>query len=178
MSREALLESLSAVMDNEADEFETRRVLAEVSKDPELRATWSRYAMVSAVIRGEPMMPNLDIARGVTSTLERDEVAAAPAAPAAAPVASRRWSGWSGIGRVAVAASVTFAVLAGVRMYNQSDVSTQGLAQQTPSQLSVPQPARSPAVLASFSEESTKANANSKADQPAAGDQQETPAQR
>lgn len=175
MSREALLESLSAVMDNEADEFETRRVLAEVSKDPELRATWSRYAMVSAVIRGEPMMPNLDIARGVTSTLERDEVAAASAAPAVAPVASRRWSG---IGRIAVAASVTFAVLAGVRMYNQADVSTQGLAQQTPSQLSVPQPARSPAVLASFSEESTKANADRKADQPAVGDQQETPAQR
>lgn len=175
MSREALLESLSAVMDNEADEFETRRVIAEVSKDPELRATWSRYAMVSAVIRGEPMMPNLDIAKGVTTTLERDEVAAAPAAPVAAQVGKGRWSS---LGRVAVAASVTFAVLAGVRMYNQSDVSTQGLAQQAPSQLTVPQPARSPAVLASFSEESTKANAEAKADQPAAGEKQDVPAPR
>lgn len=175
MSREALLESLSAVMDNEADEFETRRVIAEVSKDPELRATWSRYAMVSAVIRGEPMLPNLDIAKGVTTTLERDEAVAAPAAPV---VAQARKSGWSSLGRVAVAASVTFAVLAGVRMYNQSDVSTQGLAQQAPSQLTVPQPARSPAVLASFSEESTKANAEVKADKPMAGEKQEAPAQR
>src|SRR5689334_18107609 len=109
MSREALLESLSAVMDNEADEFETRRVIAEVSKDPELRATWSRYAMVSAVIRGEPMLPNLDIAKGVTTTLERDEVATAPVA---APVAAQASRGrWSSLGRVAVAASVTFAVL-------------------------------------------------------------------
>lgn len=176
MSREALLESLSAVMDNEADEFETRRVIAEVSKDPELRATWSRYAMVSAVIRGEPMLPNLDIAKGVTTTLERDEVAAVPVA---APVAAQASKGrWSSLGRVAVAASVTFAVLAGVRMYNQSDVSTQGLAQQAPSQLTVPQPARSPAVLASFSEESTKANAEVKADKPAAGEKQDAPAQR
>jgi len=174
MSREALLESLSAVMDNEADEFETRRVLSEVSKDPELRATWSRYAMVSAVIRGEPMMPNLDIAKGVTTTLERDDVAAAPAASTVAPAAKSRWSS---LGRVAVAASVTFAVLAGVRMYNQSDVSTQGLAQQAPTQLTTPQPARSPAVLASFSEESTKAAADNKVDQ-AAGAKQETPAQR
>lgn len=171
MSREALLESLSAVMDNEADEFETRRVIAEVSKDPELRATWSRYAMVSAVIRGEPMMPLLDIAKDVTTTLERDDAAAAPAAPVAAQASKGRWSS---LGRVAVAASVTFAVLAGVRMYNQSDVSTQGLAQQAPSQLTVPQPARSPAVLASFSEESSKA----KADQPAVGEKQEAPAQR
>ncbi|QDD91414.1 sigma-E factor negative regulatory protein [Pseudomonas oryzihabitans] len=175
MSREALLESLSAVMDNEADEFETRRVLSEVSKDPELRATWSRYAMVSAVIRGEPMMPNLDIAKGVTSTLERDDVAAAPVAAAVAPAAKSRWAS---LGRVAVAASVTFAVLAGVRMYNQSDVATQGLAQQAPSQLTAPQPARSPAVLASFSEESTKAAADNKVDQSAAGVKQETPAQR
>jgi sigma-E factor negative regulatory protein RseA len=171
MSREALLESLSAVMDNEADEFETRRVIAEVSKDPELRATWSRYAMVSAVIRGEPMMPNLDIAKGVTTTLERDEAAVAPAAPVVAQVSKGRWSS---LGRVAVAASVTFAVLAGVKVYNQSDVSSQGLAQQAPSQLAVPQPARSPAVLASFSEESTKA----KADQSAVGEKQEAPVQR
>lgn len=39
MSREALHESLSAVMDNEADELELRRVLA--GDNPELRATWS-----------------------------------------------------------------------------------------------------------------------------------------
>ena len=44
MSREALQESLSAVMDNEADELELRRVLAS-SGDEELRSTWSRYHM-------------------------------------------------------------------------------------------------------------------------------------
>ena len=38
MSREALQESLSAVMDNEADELELRRVLNAVD-DPETRAT-------------------------------------------------------------------------------------------------------------------------------------------
>jgi sigma-E factor negative regulatory protein RseA len=39
MSHETLQESLSAVMDNEADELELRRVLA-ASEDGELRGTW------------------------------------------------------------------------------------------------------------------------------------------
>ena len=46
MSREALQESLSALMDNEADELELRRVLAACGEDAEMRAAWSRYQLV------------------------------------------------------------------------------------------------------------------------------------
>ena len=48
MSREALQESLSALMDNETDELELRRVLA-ASGEGEVRATWAR-ASIRAIL--------------------------------------------------------------------------------------------------------------------------------
>ena len=56
MSREALQESLSAVMDNEADELELRRVLG-ASNDADLRATWSRYQVARAVMHKDLLVP-------------------------------------------------------------------------------------------------------------------------
>ncbi|WP_286787070.1 MULTISPECIES: RseA family anti-sigma factor [unclassified Pseudomonas] len=162
MNREALLESLSAVMDNEADELEVRRVLAATSEDAELRATWSRYAMARAVIRNEPIMPKLDIASAVSAALANEE---APVVTTPAAVAKPKAGRWSAISRVAVAASVTVAVLAGVRLYNQEGVSEQ-MAQQAPAPISVPQ-VQSPAVLANYSEESAQ-SAESKAANPSA----------
>ncbi len=48
-----LKESLSAVMDGEADEFEIRRVLNEAAQDDALRGVWTRYHLVRSVLRGE-----------------------------------------------------------------------------------------------------------------------------
>ncbi|MGE8393899.1 MAG: sigma-E factor negative regulatory protein [Pseudomonas sp.] len=141
MSREALQESLSAVMDNEADELELRRVLNAVD-DPETRATWSRYQVARAAMHKELVLPQLDIASAVSAALV-DE--AAPAKVSRGP--------WRSLGRLAVAASVTVAVLAGVRLYNQDEISGAQLAAQQPAQqgLSLPQ-AQGPAVLAGYSE--------------------------
>lgn len=110
MSREALQETLSAVMDNEADELELRRVLAACGEDAELRSTWSRYQLARSVMHREPTLPKLDIAAAVSAALA-DE--------AAPPKAEK--GPWRMVGRLAVAASVTLAVLAGVRLYNQND---------------------------------------------------------
>ncbi|MBD9513770.1 RseA family anti-sigma factor [Pseudomonas sp. LABIM340] len=142
MSREALQESLSAVMDNEADELELRRVLAACGEDAELRATWSRYQLARAVMHREPAMPKLDIAAAVSAALA-DEAAPAP----------RSRNPWRNVGRLAVAASVTLAVLAGVRMYHQDDSVANGLAQQgaTP-QIALPQ-VQGPAVLAGYTQD-------------------------
>ncbi|HBO5704140.1 sigma-E factor negative regulatory protein [Pseudomonas aeruginosa] len=115
MSREALQETLSAVMDNEADELELRRVLAACGEDAELRSTWSRYQLARSVMHREPTLPKLDIA-------------------------------------AAVAASVTLAVLAGVRLYNQNDALPQMAQQGTTPQIALPQ-VKGPAVLAGYSEE-------------------------
>ncbi|WCY13998.1 anti-sigma factor MucA [Pseudomonas aeruginosa] len=134
MSREALQETLSAVMDNEADELELRRVLAACGEDAELRSTWSRYQLARSVMHREPTLPKLDIAAAVSAALA-DE--------AAPPKAEK--GPWRMVGRLAVAASVTLAVLAGVRLYNQNDALPQ-MAQQGPQ-------VKGPAVLAGYSEE-------------------------
>ncbi len=152
MSREALHESLSAVMDNEADELELRRMLA--GDNPELRATWSRYQLARAAMHKELIEPRLDIAAAVSAALA-DETA--PAQP--------RRSGWKGLGRLAVAASVTVAVLAGVRLYNQNEVAGPQLAQQAaqPS-ISVPQASQGSTVLAGYSEGQAEVPAQTAAD--------------
>lgn len=154
MSREALHESLSAVMDNEADELELRRVLA-ASDDAELRAKWSRYQVARAAMHKDLQVPSFDISAAVAAAIEAEEApVAAPAAEAQAAPAGR-WR--KGIGRLAVAASVTFAVLAGVKVYNTTEmagpqVAVQPAAEQLPQGVSVPSAAQGPAVLAGFSE--------------------------
>jgi sigma-E factor negative regulatory protein RseA len=140
MSRENLQESLSAMMDNQADELELRRVLT-ASDDPELRATWSRYHAARAVMHKEQLYPFLDIASAVSAALADD----------AAPVAQQpQRSLWRTVGGLAVAASVAVAVLAGVRVYNQADITGTQLAQQaTQPMLNIPH-VSSPAMLAGF----------------------------
>jgi sigma-E factor negative regulatory protein RseA len=146
MSREALQESLSAVMDNEADELELRRVLNAID-DADTRATWSRYQIARAAMHKELLIPHLDITAAVSAAIA-DEVS--PLKAARGP--------WRSLGRLAVAASVTVAVLAGVRLYNQDDIAGAQLAQQAPqpASLSVPQ-VKGPAVLAGYTESNEQA---------------------
>ncbi|MDC6379437.1 anti sigma-E factor RseA C-terminal domain-containing protein [Pseudomonas graminis] len=140
MSREALQESLSAVMDNEADELELRRVLSAI-EDADTRATWSRYQIARAAMHKELLIPHLDISAAV----------AAGIAVEVSPLKAGRGP-WRTLGRLAVAASVTVAVLAGVRLYNQDEIAGAQLAQQTqPTNVAMPQ-AKGPAVLAGYTE--------------------------
>ena len=158
MSREVLGESLSAVMDGEADELELRRVLGAAGEDPELRARWARYQLARSVMHQQAVRPGLDLAAAVSAAIAAEEVSV-EAPLAIAPV--RR--GWSQIGRLAVAASVALAVLAGVRFYNaQNDAAVVApqLAQEAPqAQPAAVQPAlpvvtapKGPAMLASYPE--------------------------
>jgi sigma-E factor negative regulatory protein RseA len=139
MNHESLLESLSAVMDNEADELELRRVLA-ATDEAAVRATWSRYQLARAAMHKDVVVPRLDIASAVSAAIAEEKVPA------------RTGSLWRGVGRLAVAASVTLAVLAGVRLYNQDSVSGVQVAQKAPEQpatLTAPQ-VQGPAVLAGY----------------------------
>jgi len=140
MSRDTLQDSLSAVMDNQADELELRRVLA-ASDDPEVRATWSRYQVARAVMHKDLLEPRLDIAAAVSAALANEAAPVAQASPRGA---------WRTVGRLAVAASVTVAVLAGVRLYNQDDITGTQLAQQANQPvLNIPH-VSGPAMLAGF----------------------------
>lgn len=126
MNREALHESLSAVMDNEADALELRRILSD--EDPALKATWGRYQIARAAMHRELMDPGLNLLSGINARLEAESRAAE--VPASTTAKARHL--WSGAGRLAVAASVTLAVLAGVRFYNQSADQGMSMASRTP----------------------------------------------
>ena len=142
MSREALQESLSAVMDNEADELELRRVL-NAFDDVETRDTWARYQIARAVMHKDLLLPRLDIAAAVSAALADEAV---PARASRGP--------WRSLGRLAVAASVTLAVLAGVRLYNQDEIAGVELAQQSSQQNLIAPQVKGPAVLAGYNESS------------------------
>ena len=67
---ELMRESLSALLDDEANELEIERVLSKVADDPELRATWVRYNIVHTVAGGQqPMHLDLDISARVRDEL-------------------------------------------------------------------------------------------------------------
>lgn len=112
---EKLRQSLSAVIDDEADAFELRRVLDELGRDDELRALWDRYHIIGNALRGEPARLSAGLRDRVWDALEAAPPAPQPDATVAAvtpPGAATR----SRLGRfvgLAVAASVAFAVVIG-----------------------------------------------------------------
>ncbi len=112
---EKLRESLSAIVDGEADEFELRRVLDEVDKSPELRAAWERYHLVGAVLRSEHTELDGRLRERVHAALELEDNAEAavpePATRAQETPRPSRLGRWSG---VAVAATVALAVVVGL----------------------------------------------------------------
>lgn len=71
-SSDQLLESLSALVDNEASELEVRRILKNVERNPEVRERWRRYNMIGSILRKESDL-NLggavDLAGGISEAL-------------------------------------------------------------------------------------------------------------
>lgn len=68
-------EHLSAVFDSEADEFEQRRLIDELTKDNELQQTWLRYSLVGDVLR-EPTQTEIvtpDFLAGIQDKLDAEE---------------------------------------------------------------------------------------------------------
>jgi sigma-E factor negative regulatory protein RseA len=85
---EQLRQSLSAVIDGEADAFELRRVLDELDRDPELRAAWDRYHLVGSVIRGERTPESRTLARTLASRVPLAVRQSVPGAGTVAQAAS------------------------------------------------------------------------------------------
>ena len=120
---EQLKESLSAVMDGEADEFEIRRVLNEAAADPELRGVWERYHLVRSVMRGEGRSRRMGAdalsARFWTQIDAGEEALVDSTDEPTNATAGRSRAGWTTWGQriagVAVAASVAAAVIVGFR---------------------------------------------------------------
>jgi sigma-E factor negative regulatory protein RseA len=68
-------EQLSAFLDNELSEFEERRLLGEIDRDPALRETWERYHLIRAAMRDElDLAADPATARRVTNGIEKDRL--------------------------------------------------------------------------------------------------------
>ena len=121
---EQLKESLSAVMDGEADEFEIRRVLNEAADDPELRGVWERYHLIRSCMRGEgrTLGAGADkLGARFWTQIDADEAAVTDDSGASAHPATHRlradWTTWGQrVAGVAVAAGVAAAVIMGFQL--------------------------------------------------------------
>src|SRR5690554_4305583 len=97
-----LAESISALVDNQASELELQRILKATQTDPEVRMTWARYQVASAVIRRDlPVFEWSDFSSRVSAAIDNEE--AHQVIPGTSARKPGRW--WQNVGRFAVAAS-------------------------------------------------------------------------
>lgn len=106
-SQHALHESLSAVIDGEAEDLELRRVLNAAQKDPELRARWRRAHLVGGAIRGEA-----PLGKGELAWHLHDDALLSDVSAAATPAPRRAWWLPAAVGGAGLAAAVAFGVVA------------------------------------------------------------------
>ena len=132
-------ESLSALMDGEADELEVRRILNQLDKDDELYDSWKNYHLMGSVMRDE-YADRIDLTQGINQTLDGVDVesyggnqdsnvagmaedVASDSPDQASKKAVPSW--YNPLTSVAVAATVTLAVLVGVQnLEPNTDLST------------------------------------------------------
>lgn len=110
-------EGLSALMDDQASEFELRRLLDRTDDSPEVGQTWRRYQLTRSVLKGEPIGAREDISAGISAALESEPTYSGK-------LQTKSWfskASVSSIGRsvasMAVAASVTAVVILGANNF-------------------------------------------------------------
>lgn len=122
MTNTSFGETLSAVVDGEASEFELRRVLADADFE-QLRARGVRYQLQGALLRKEHNeFSTVDLTAGIHEALAHEEARSAEYLSGAQVQSTdiRFWQRpWA---RAGVAASVTLAVILGVNTYNRADL--------------------------------------------------------
>jgi sigma-E factor negative regulatory protein RseA len=73
-----MLESLSALLDNETNELELERILAQVSGDSQLRQVWTRYNLAQHAIHGHHTAhPDWDISTQIQAALDGSQTGGA-----------------------------------------------------------------------------------------------------
>jgi sigma-E factor negative regulatory protein RseA len=148
MSSESLRESLSALMDNEADELEVRRILKASGDDSSLRSDWARYQAARALMHKEPWQKTIDLSAGIAAAIASDPTPTL----VIEPVVEKASRLWKGLGRLAVAASVTIAVLVGFNMFQQDGAAVDPMVADQAPPISLPavMTAQPGAVLAGY----------------------------
>ena len=98
-------ESLSAMLDNEADELELRRILKASEQSPELAETWERYNLVQSALHDSVKPLGAGLRQRIAAQIAVEDT----------PTKTKSTSSWQqGMAKLAVAASValvfTFAI--------------------------------------------------------------------
>lgn len=129
-------ESLSALMDGEAEELEFRRILQWLPQDAEIRETWSRYQLAASILHKQNItpLPSLDFANAVRSAIELEALGAHK--PAAENLSAWKLVWKKNLLSMATAASVALAIVTGVQWRNQGS-DTQQIATTVPSPVTV-----------------------------------------
>jgi negative regulator of sigma E activity len=137
-----LLEALSALMDNEADELELRRVIKNLQLHPELSETWRRYHTVRASLQQDiHAVPSVNLLSGIHAKLGSQVVVVPQAGWTRA--LSGRFLRIAGQG--VIAASVAGAVLIGGSLMQSAKTTSDG--QNSASVAQVVSQGNKPAVL-------------------------------
>ena len=80
-SDQHLQENLSALLDDELDAAEQDALLATISGDPGLTATWQRYHLIRAVVKREAILHIPDLSDRIAPQLESGEAAVRQTTP-------------------------------------------------------------------------------------------------
>jgi sigma-E factor negative regulatory protein RseA len=130
---QTLAESLSALMDNQASELELQRILKASEQDANVKATWSRYQITSAALRGDqtPVFSSFvmsDFATRLSVAIDAEEKVnkATTAAPLEQPKPQQGF--WYQLGRIALVASVAGGMVLGVNQFNDTGVENSQIA--------------------------------------------------
>lgn len=111
MNDEDMKERLSALVDNELDELDERRVLSALADDTALRSTWERYHLVRAALRQ-------DLEMVVTHDMSQRLAQQIAAEPSVEVTFKRRRLAHL-MGTFAIAASVAAIAIVGVQWLQQ-----------------------------------------------------------
>ncbi|BCB62577.1 MULTISPECIES: sigma-E factor negative regulatory protein [Halomonadaceae] len=109
-------ESLSALMDNESDELELRRVLKSLPDDADAAETWRRYHLARSMMQRERSVDvSVDLSAGIMARLEDEPV---PSVESDVTTVPARTGGISFARGAGVAAAVSLMVITGVQFFN------------------------------------------------------------
>ncbi len=131
MNEQEQISQLSALFDGELPPEQAGMVIRRALRDPATRATWGRYALIGACVRGDPIgsaLPQSDVAARVRARLaaeaEHSNGAAIAGAVAASNAARRRSLLGRGALGGAIAAGVAAVSLVMVRMLGPAALPT------------------------------------------------------
>jgi len=121
---ENISETISALLDSEADDLELRRFLKSCDQDSILLETWERYCLVQSALHETVQPVSASLSQRIAAQIELEgPLAAVPVAPAQ--------SSWKeGITKMAIAASVAAVFLVAMQVSLDGDSAIPAIADQ------------------------------------------------